>query len=338
MFRHFPKIRRCRISLCILFMMASVVLPASASKVKVFSSDEMDFPQGLQSVLVELRASGYEVEVETSDALEPGRLLEVLETSSSEEVVANVSVVKMGRSGIAYVWLRENGQMYRVTSTGTDPAHAANILSLRVSELISLRGEGFAVERAAKKDAPEEPAAPGTQEEAPQTRSERHFRVLALLGPQFDAGMTRPFSSLQLALGYTVNPGFVVELMGHSSIGTAARQFDQGQVSLEERGVAMSLAFQTGRQVRWQLGPTFGAGCFLIHSEPVDGASTSKTACRTTLGALARLGRSWDAFSLWLSGQLGYGMRRVDLVGSGQVLTSLARPDGSLRLGAGWHF
>ncbi len=329
--------RSCRgVYLVVLLFLTSFTMRSRASTVKVLSSEEMDFPQGLQSVLVELRSGGYDVEVETSDALEPGRLLEVLETRGSADAIAKVAVVKVGRGGIAYVWLKESGQTYRVTASGTDPSHAANVLSLRVSELISLGGEGFEIDQSPRRITPVEPAtdvAPST----PESR-QSHLRLLGFFGPVFDSGLRRPLSSLQVALGYQLGANLFVELLGHTSVGMSTQRFEQALVSVEERGGAMSLVFQTGTRVLGQLGPTFGAGCYVIRARPNRGPSTDENACRATLGALGRIGLSWDALSIWLSGQVGYGLRRIDLVGSGEVLSSLSQPDGSLRLGAGWQF
>lgn len=303
---------------------------------RVISSEEMDFPEGQQSVQVELRASGYNVTIERSLALEPGKLLDDLQSSTPSEVVASVAVVRLGRGGIAYVWLPESAQMYRVTSSETEVDRAANVLSLRVTELISLRGSGYAAERSAPGNEPKAPVArPETKEKTPN----KPWFLWAALGPQLGSGLKSPLASARMGLNRSAGDVIAFEVGGHLSLGAASQRFEQGDIRISDKGLSASALLHNKGQLRWQFGPIVGLRCVRIKSEPRDGTSAlSQNICGSTVGALLRLGVSFDPFSLWISGLSSVGTRRIDLLADGEILATLGRPDGWLGLMIGRQF
>src|SRR5690606_38407256 len=104
-------------------------------RVRCLRAPEMDWSEGRRSVEAELRASGYETVGAESTAVEPSGLLAELRASGHDEVVASVIVVRLGRTGIAYVWLARKDRIFRVVASNEEPAIAAHVLSLRVAEL-----------------------------------------------------------------------------------------------------------------------------------------------------------------------------------------------------------
>lgn len=332
-------LKRFCVVLAAFFTVFGSIFPAWAESVRVITSAEMDFPEGQQSVQVELRASGYSVTVETSDALEPGKLLDELQAGTSDPFVAGVAVVRLGRGGIAYVWLAESNQMYRVTSSESDTARAANVLSLRVAELISLRGSGYDVERAAPIHDEAKAPPPTPKEVASPSPERRPWMLWAALGPQFGSGLRSPLASTQLGLTRDLGDLFAWEVRGHFSPGATAQRFDQGDLRVSDRGLSVSTLVQNTGSLRWQLGPTGGIRCLQLESEPNDGSSPiSQDVCGFTLGAQLRAGAQWDNFSLWVSALGSLGARRIDLLADGQILATLGQPDGWIGLMTGWQF
>jgi hypothetical protein len=315
------------------------IAPASAANVRLLSSVEMDFPEGKQSVEIELRASGYEVLVEKTEALEPGRLLEELGAATQEEVVASVAVVRLGRGGIAYVWLSEAQQMYRVTSSETDTARAANVLSLRVVELISLRGSGFEIEQSA----PAPRAERDTETSAPDRRAlppapPLPWMAWLALGPEGGSGLMSPLTSVRLGLTRKTGP-IALEASGHFSPTPASQRYERGDVRISSQGFSLGAFLQNAGTLRFQFGPTAGVRCLGMQSVPSDGsAAFSERLCSPNVGVSGRVGTEWQNFSLWISGSGSLNTRRVDLLADEAVLATLGRPDAWIGVMMGFGF
>lgn len=315
------------------------ITPASAASVRVVSSSEMDFPEGRQGVDVELRASGFEVKTEQTDALEPGKLLEELGADTPRDVVASVAVVRLGRGGIAYVWLSDEKQMYRVTSSETDTARAANVLSLRVVELISLGGSGFEVERSAPAPKPENRPPPKTPAKIIPPPAPLPWTAWIALGPGFGSGVKSPLSIVRLGLARRIGERLALEASGHVSPTSASQRYPEGDVRISDQGVSLSALLQNSGRLRWQLGPTAGLRCLRFQATQNDGSSTmSERVCSTSLGATGRVGAEWDSLSVWLSGLGAVSTRRIDLVSDGKVLSTLGRPEAWAGVMVGWSF
>lgn len=342
MFSLSPSLKRICVAFLAFLALLGRALPSSAASVRIISAEEMDFPEGQQSVQVELRASGYTVTVERTAAVEPGLLLDELEAQSSSEFIASVAVVQLGRGGIAYVWLSESQQMYRVTSSETEVARAANVLSLRVVELISLQGSGSSAERSVQDH--ETGAGPATKKETEATRKAPHplkspWMLWAALGPQFGSGLKSPLASARLGLDRNATDSLAFEVSGHFSLAAASQRFEHGDVGVSEKGLSVSALVQHTGRFRWQLGPSMSMRCVRLKSVPNDGSSVLvQSICGAAVGALFRVGASFDAFSLWLSGVGTFGTQRIDLLADSQVLATLGRPDGWFGLMIGRQF
>jgi hypothetical protein len=232
----------------------------------------------------------------------------------------------------------ETKQMYRVTSSENDTARAANVLSLRVVELIALRGSGFDAERSAPNEQADV-AATKTPQKDPVVFRRPAWMLFAAIGPQFGSGLKSPLSNVHLGLNRRGGDFIAFEVSGHFSLGAASQRFDRGVVRISEEGVSLGAYLHNSGTLRWQLGPTAGFRCLHLKALPNDGSSAiSQTRCGSTLGAAARAGANWEHFSLWLSGIGSLATRRIDLLADGQVLATLGRPNGWLGLMVGWQF
>lgn len=323
-----------------------VMIPPGAARaselVRVVDAAEMDWPEGRRSIEVELRASGYQLEEAQSDAVEPGLLLEQLQQKSATAVAASVTVVRMGRSGIAYVWLPETARLYRVTSSESDEARAANVLSLRVVELISLRGSGFEVDESPppQKASTTPAGAPPTLQHPPQERAPK-WAALIGAGLGFGSGLSRPLANLYLGMQRNVIPALALELSGEFSLTSAAQTFEPGKIEVAQQAFRLGALVQTklvGR-LEGQIGPTFGLRCFDFRIHPTARPEEAKQrTCGPMAGALARLGLRWSAFSVWLAGVGEAQLAPIRLTDDGEDIATLGRPSASLLGGIGWAF
>lgn len=306
---------------------------------------EMDWPEGRRSIEVELRASGYQLEGAASDAVEPGLLLEQLQQPGDSAVAASVTVFRMGRSGIAYVWLPDIEKLYRVTSSESEPLRAANILSLRVVELISLRGSGFKVDQSPPSPGkPEPPKSPRPQldpaSEPPQLDEPKWAARLGA-GVGLGSGLSQPLANVYLGLQRNVIPALALELSGEFSVGFAEQRFERGTIDVAQQGIWLGALFQSklvGR-LGGQIGPTLGYRCFDMRVNATDiPEEAAYRACGVAGGLVARLGVRWSSLSAWLAGVGTVGFAPIRMFDGEDVIATLGRPSVSLLGGVGWAF
>ncbi len=329
----------------------------------------MNWEVGLRHVRAELTASGFLVQQETSSAVNPSDLLiELRNPDKNDDLIASVTVLRIGRSGLAYVWLHDEGRMYRAEGSHTDPSEAATILSLKIVELIRLRGDGFTSESkstaASEQQPPSSPSNRRTRsaeapskanvknETAPRQTSSKSldsssptdprpfgFRASALGGIAFGSGLDQPLPELGLDLSHQFLPWFSWGVSGVSSLGSSLHHYEKGAIRLRSHRLLLRLALSHGQRLWWQVGPKGGLHCLQTRtiSSSVTQSST-RTTCAFALGGFARTGLQLGGLSLFLEGELGATTRALRLLEDKEVVATLGRPWTALHGGLGWQF
>lgn len=312
---------------------------ASAQRVELVQSLEMDWPEGRRGAQDELLASGYRVTDRSSGALDVGVLLEELATTErADDIVARVTVLRLGRTGIAYVWLEGSGETYRVTSGDPDPIRAANILSLRVVELIDLRGEGLEGEAVSAPPAGE-PEGASAESWPADPQSAGDWRILAGGGLSRSSGLRSSLTSAELIVGRRI--AGLVGAEGSFSLGLnhPSRDFEATTVRVGRQRGALGVFVSSGVPLWWQAGASLGLEC---HQFAWTGTSSTdarvRSACAPSSAVFGRSGVRWRDATLWISGSVSLGHRAVRLIDSGTVLASYGRPTATLSGGVGWMF
>ncbi len=315
----------------------------SEKSVHLLRAPEMDWPEGQRGVEAELVASGYAVAHRSSSALEVGVLLDELQVESTEAPLARVAILRIGRSGIAYVWLRSSGSTYRVTSGDPDPARAANILSLRVVELINLRGEGLAAEPIASEVNPDKtPAAPEpvvVEPEVSSPETEPRWTLFLGAGITGGSGFDSALPSFEVSLGREVAGPFGVQAAFSVDIHPSSQRFESGTVDVGRTGGALGAFVGFGRSLWWQLGVAAGVECYSFSwAQTSDVGNRSRSACTANGSAFVRSGLRFQDATLWLSGSMSLGQRAIRLLDADVVIASYGRPAATLSGGVGWLF
>lgn len=308
---------------------------SSPQRVELVRADEMDWAEGRRAVEDELSASGYTVEHAESDALDVGVLLDGLAAGASPETAARVTVLRLGRTGIAYVWLLGSDRTYRVTSGEPDPVRAANVLSLRVVELIDLRAAG--TDEVPAEPPPRQNDAPPSPERPDRGHLEKSWILLGGAGLTFGDGLTSPLGSLELFVGRRV-----VRLLGVGAtfslgLNRPSRNLEGATISAGRKRGAVGLLLWSHDSPFWQVGADTGIECYQFSwSGPV--GEGDRSACTPSSSVFARTGVEWENFAVWGAGALSLAHRDIRILGADQELASFGRPEATLSGGVGWTF
>jgi hypothetical protein len=306
-----------------LFITTTAQNSSASEQVVSLRAPEMDWEQGRLSVESELRASGYVVIPSESTAVEPSELLlDLRAAAEAKRLVASVTVVQVGRTGIAYVWLRERGRLFRVVASNDEPHIAAHVLALRVSELIT-------VPSPKPVDPPGPPSAP-----APH-----RWELLLGLGSSHSFGLKHPSFTLNPGLAYRVLPFFDVELGGVLSLARGSETFSSGEVAYGEQRLAVRLLLGQDflQRAKWRLGPSAGPHCLELEStDSLGDAFHQRNVCAAQIAVVGRLSVAWDRLSLWLSAEPGLLLPAIEVLDNATPIATLGRPWLLLSGGLAW--
>ena len=315
-----------------LFFCAHSHVAWAEERVRSIRAPEMDWAQGRRSVEAELRASGYETVDAESVAVEPSGLLAELRAPGEEEVVASVTVVRLGRTGIAYVWLARKNRIFRVVASNEEPAIAAHVLSLRVAELVTLQHE------ASFEDADIVPPEKKPDDDVPSTR--HPWQIFFGVGSSHSFGLIRPSVTLHPALSYEVLPIFDVELGGGLSLRRGSEAFESGEVTYGEQRLALRFLVGTdiGDRFTWRVGSALGPHCLEIQAlDRLNETSTERRVCALSAGIAARGSVRFERMSLWFSAEPALLLPSVEIFDETTEVASLGRPWLGLSGGLSWR-
>lgn len=190
--------------------------------VVVVSAGALDWPEARRSVEAELAATGFRVAARESDVSTPGRLIDELRstTHGAPEVRGSVAVFREGGEGRAYVWISERENFFQVNAPAqTDPT-AAQVLSLRVVELLRVRLLDQAPEPAVATPEPEQEPKRGVS------------AVWVAGGPWLSPDLDLPLLVFTLGASFRLLDPLDLDLSAHSSLLSGEADTGPGLVTL----------------------------------------------------------------------------------------------------------
>ncbi len=303
--------------------------------VRSLQARSMNWAPALRHIEAELRASGYSIQHEVSDAVEPGELLDALQTRDADDVVdANVTVFRVGQSGIAYVWLTRTKRMYRAVAAHPDPNEAASILALRVVEIVRLQGLG----------APEEtlsvtPPAEATSSKVAhdETAGDRRWRITAGGGIVLSSGLNRPLPEVLIEMERRLSDWAALGLFGASSLHGIRQEQQLSNLRVGQHRVGLRLSLIGGKRLWWQLGPSIALQLLtirVIDPEPTVSEETMRAVAAPSL--FGRIGVTSGRLSFFVGAELGMTLPGVRLLEDDRVVSTIGRPWSHFGGGLAW--
>ncbi len=301
------------------YLFAGVCL-AEGERVSSLEAPALDWPEARRSVEAELRASGFEVSPEPSTADEPSRLLAELE-SLGEGWAGRVTIVRIGATGIAYVWVPAQRRTYRVLAPPVEPSVAAGMLALRVVELLSLHPTPSDTSSEKRVEPAKPPAATPT---APPV--DESLGAAFGVGTGFGVGVRTPSTKLLVAVDVALLPPLYAELSGAASVLPATLALGRGSATLQEQQVALHLVLSTDRARAFTAAGGLGMAlqCLQIFPEQDEGARSSQEhTCVALTSARMRAGFTLGSVGLWAMVEPGISLPRVHLLRDDDTVATL---------------
>ncbi len=299
---------------------------AQEGRVSSLEAPTLDWPEARRSVEAELRASGFEVSPVQSSAVEPSLLLGELE-SPGDGWTGRVTIVRIGATGIAYVWIPAQRRTYRVLAPPTEPSVAAGMLALRVVELLSLhpapieRPAELAVAPAA------EPPASAPSRLTPPTQPLDGAPDAALgVGAGLGIGVRSPSTKLLITVGLSLLPPLYAELSGAVSVLPATLAVEQGSATMQEQQLGAHLVLSTARTRGFTAsgGPGMALQCLqLVPEQSTEARAMPQHTCVALASARARAGFGFGTVGVWAMLEPGLSLPRVRLLRDNETIATL---------------
>lgn len=310
---------------------------ASDSPVTVVVCDTLDWTQGRVTLLAELRASGFAVQVVPSDARTPGQLIDVLRQTGSavDHLGGIVSVLAGPERARAYVWLPERDDLIQVDAPADDHGVAADVLALKVVELLR-------VKLAAPLPATPEAARERADAAAPARPVEPHrpFTFWLLGGPELEA--TSGSAALQMGLGgrWAWSTRWGIELSAAGTASASELQHDSGSMRLSTTRVAAHPSFSSRGDDGLWYGLGAGAGISLLTARLVAAADFEANDLNEVfpfVSARGRAGWTFGSVSVFASAELGFAFVDIELLADDRMLSQYGGPFLFGAAGVAWH-
>lgn len=298
------------------FLLAELA-PAEQEHVSSLEAPALDWPEARRSVEAELRASGFEVSTEQSSAVEPSRLLAELE-SLDDGLAGRVTIVRVGATGIAYVWVPSRRRTYRVLAPPVEPSVAAGVLALRVVELLTLHPAPGTRD---SRDATAQPTAPGDA-----GRASAALGALLGLGAGFGADLRTPSTRLLLAVDATLLGPLHAEFSGAGSVVPATLAVEGGTATLQQQEVGLHVMLSTARGQGFTAAGGFGLALQCLQVSPAsdeDSQARQQGTCVALTSARVRAGFAWRALGVWAMLEPGLSLPRVHLLRDDETIATL---------------
>ncbi|HVR20942.1 MAG TPA: hypothetical protein VMS65_14625 [Polyangiaceae bacterium] len=290
------------------------------------------WPEGMQAVVAELVAGGYELTLRASVAENRDDLLAELERVVEEErVLGAVVVVRDGNRGIAYVCTR-NGTV-RVEAGLAEGAVGEGALALRITQLLG--PPRFELEKPRPTPAP----APAPSAPSPPPRRDHGLLLALQAGLAFSSDLTEP---LPLA-GFVARKDVVGPLSLDGSawltLGASRLEASAGTVDIDAEELALHLSLNPFRENSLGLSLGLGGGIVWVQGKGEAAANYTATDDSTRVALLsARATASFrhNQFSLLVAIEPGVMLPPVS-IGAGDDVSRLGRPWTQASVGLGWN-
>lgn len=323
----------------------TLAAPVLAEGAVVFSvhAPAMDWPEARRNVEAELRASGFEVREQQTAVPDPGTLLAELpeRAEGDPRSVGAVTVIRVGSTGLAYVWVRDHARLFRIDTPSPDASIAAGMLALRVADLMTVRPAAPADEAPPEQpprelvDAPVEstPSAP------PPARRSGVWLWLGL-GGAFVALPATPGLQLSTGLSARLSDLLRLEVGGAASLLPSEVREPEGSVLVGHQQLGAHLVAGTSDDAPWSVSAGAGGSGLCLQAQGSADTSSRGSRDSTCVGLVsARLrvmGRLGNA-ALWLMTEPGWALPGVRLRAEERLGTALGRPWWTTTAGVGWH-
>lgn len=294
----------------------------------------MDWPEARRDVEAELRASGFDVVPRQSAAVDPTGLLTELASRSAEhpDSVGAVTVLRVGSTGLAYVWIPARQRMFRVNVPTSDARVAAGMLSLRVADLMAVRPW-------AEPEPPPKPPPADTAPPAPESPRLKSWIWLGL-GPTFGSVTDQPGGHVTLGVNVSFAEHWSLDFGGAASLLTSNARLPEGAVSVDHQQLGAHLLVHPVRAQRWSLAGGLGGGALCLQVQGTTDENVvglQDAACAGLVTLRARVLVHWDQLLLWATLEPGLALPPVHLRADDRAAGTIGRPWLSASVGVGWR-
>ncbi|HEX6271881.1 MAG TPA: hypothetical protein VFZ53_02520 [Polyangiaceae bacterium] len=292
------------------------------------------WPEGMQAVVAELVAGGYELTLRASVARTREELLaELLRVVEEERVLGAVVVVRDDNQGIAYVCTRDG--TVRVEAGVAEGAVGEGALALRITQLLG--PPRFELEKPRPAVAPE--PAPSAPPESSTPRSD-HGLLLALhAGLAFSSDLTEPLPIAGLVARKDIVGPLSIDASAWLTLGASRLEAPAGTVDLDAQELGLHLSFNPFRESSVGIALGLGGGIVWVQGEGDAAAGYSATDEATSVALLSARATGFfthHRFSVLVAIEPGVMLPPVS-VGVGSDVARLGRPWTQASVGLGFH-
>jgi hypothetical protein len=297
---------------------------AAGLTVVVLRASSLDWDAASRSVVAELSATGFRVVEQSSSARTPGQLIDELRTASAnaQEVRGSVAVFQESGEGRAYVWIPERENLFQVDIPPDSAAMSAEVLSLRIVELVRVR----------LLDEPPKPKAA-----APRERGLRAVWLTA--GPLLSEANGTPPIQLGLSASFAVLDALELDAGGSLSVGTGKSTTGAGSLTYSVNTLSAHGLWRTPDVSRFGFALGAGGGVLVFEGDAQsNGAFVGREQDATValISARARAELQLDGLAFLLVVEPGVTLPGVTGYADEREIFSFGRPLLLLSAGLGW--
>lgn len=237
--------------------------------VVVVQAGSLDWPEARRSVEAELGATGFKVLSHPSAARTPGQLIDELRRVGREakEVRGSVAVFEESGEGRAYVWIPERENLFQVDVPPESRRVAAEVLSLRIVELLRVRLLA-------------EPPTPAPPEEPARGLGS----VWLAAGPWLGPNLSRPTVQLGVGATFQLLDPLQLDVTGHLSALDARARTEAGTIHFSATQFTAHALWHRSLAGWLSVGAGAGGGVVVFNANAVGTNDFLGRASATTVG------------------------------------------------------
>jgi hypothetical protein len=291
------------------------------------------WPEGMQAVVAELVAAGYELVLRASVAEDRETLLGALASAVEEEGALGALVVaRDGERGIAYVCTRKEGTT-RIETDVSEGAVGAGRTALRIAQLIG----------PPRFDVPEpRPRAPAPIPPSSASTPPVHDNGLLLAlqaGLAFSSDLSEPLPVAGLVARKGIVGPLTLDASAWLTLGASRLETSAGTVDVDAEEITLHVSFDPFRES--SIGVSLGLGGGIVWVQGVAAAAenyagTNDSTRVTLLSARATAFYTHRRWSLLVAVEPGVMLPPVT-IGAGNESARLGRPWTQASVGLGWN-